>query len=496
LAHIGHFTTDLSSGEVTWTPQLYRIFGRNSDQFQPTVSAVRPLIHAGDLAGADLAVTEARNSGQAQRFHIRVVRPNEEIRYCLAIVEVESNSALPAQKIHGLVQDLTELRRAEEERRKLEQQVMQSQKLESLGVLAGGIAHDFNNLLTVIAGNLDLAQLKLGEEHPEVLSNLRDAATAAIRARDLTHQLLTFAKGGKPLIELVDAGPVVREAAALAMTGSQNRLECNIPEGLWPAWADAGQVSQVVGNLIINANHATSQPGTIFVEAANYHLEKVGAGGLSEGDWVRVTVRDQGTGIAPEILPKIFDPFFTTKSSGSGLGLSSAHSIVLAHGGIIDVHSEIGKGTRFSFYLPAETGRTTAVLNSRPSPVAARPLTVLVLEDEEPVRRMLVRVLNMLGHNATAAADGEAAVELVADAVKRGSGFNLAILDLTIPGGLGGHAALKRMLTVDPTIKAIATSGYADDPVMANFEAHGFKGRLAKPYRIADLKEAISRAVQ
>ena len=210
--------------------------------------------------------------------------------------------------ILSVTRDISEIKRLESERRRIEERLANIQKLESLGVMAGGIAHDFNNLLTAIAGNLDLAKLNLGEEHPEVLSNLRDAAAAAIRARDLTHQLLTFAKGGKPLIELVDVGPVVREAAALAMTGSQNRLECTIPEGLWPAWADAGQVSQVVGNLVINANHATSQPGTIFVEAANYHLEKAGAGGLSEGDWVRVTVRDQGTGIAPEILPKIFRP--------------------------------------------------------------------------------------------------------------------------------------------------------------------------------------------
>ena len=218
----------------------------------------------------------------------------------------------------------------------------------------------------------------------------------------------------------------------------------------------------MVGNLVINANHATSQPGTIFVEAANHHLEQAGASGLSEGDWVRVSVCDQGTGIAPEVLPKIFDPFFTTKSSGSGLGLSSAHSIVLAHGGIIDVHSEVGKGTRFTFYLPAKPDGAATVLISRPSPVATRPLTVLVLEDEEPVREMLVHALNMLGHKATAAADGEAAVELVADAVKRRSGFNLAILDLTIRGGLGGHATLKRMLAIDPGMKAIATSGYAD----------------------------------
>jgi CheY-like chemotaxis protein len=312
----------------------------------------------------------------------------------------------------------------------------------------------------------------------------------------LTHQLLTFAKGGKPLIELIDAGPVVREAAALVMTGSPNRLECAIPEGLWPVWADAGQVSQVVGNLVINANHATSQLGTIFVEAANHHLEQAGTSGLSEGDWVRVTVRDQGTGIEPEVLPKIFDPFFTTKSGGSGLGLSSAHSIVLAHGGTIDVHSKVGEGARFTFYLPAEPEGTAAVVISRSSPATSRPLTVLVLDDEEPVRMLLVHALNMLGHKATAAADGEAAVELVVDAVKRGIGFDLAILDLTIRGGLGGHAALKRMLAVDPGMKAIATSGYADDPVMADFEAHGFKGRLAKPFRISDLREAISRAVQ
>jgi two-component system cell cycle sensor histidine kinase/response regulator CckA len=270
--------------------------------------------------------------------------------------------------ILSVTRNISEIKRLESERRRIEERLANIQKLESLGVLAGGIAHDFNNLLTAIAGNLDLAQLNLGVEHPEVLSNLRDAATAAIRARGLTHQLLTFAKGGKPLIELINAGPVVREAAALVMTGSPNRLECAIPEGLWPVWADAGQLSQVVGNLVINANHATSQTGTIFVEAANHHLEQAEASGLSEGHWVRVTVRDRGTGIAPEVLPKIFDPFFTTKSGGSGLGLSSAHSIVLAHGGTIDVHSKVGEGARFTFYLPAEPEGTAAVVISRSSP--------------------------------------------------------------------------------------------------------------------------------
>ena len=385
-------------------------------------------------------------------------------------------------------------------RRQLESEIGRASKLEALGILAGGIAHDFNNILTVVLGNVSLAEGELGADHP-VVARLSEAKRATLRARDLTLQLLTFAKGGEPVRTTVELPGLVRESSGFALHGAKARGEFHFAPGLWPVNADRGQLGQVVQNLVINAVQAMPGGGVITVSAGNEEITEPTPGGppLPPGRYVQLAVADTGVGISPENLAKIFDPYFTTKEHGTGLGLASVYSIVRRHEGHIVVESEPGLGARFRVWLPAAVSafpgatsdsgsRTTGSL----SPFRVR---VLFMDDEPSIRSMAVHFMQRIGYACEVATNGTEAVQKYQEAMAAGEKYGLVVMDLTVPGAMGGREAMEILRRIDPGVRAIVSSGYSRDPVLANYQAHGFQAVLAKPYGIDQLAKVMREAL-
>jgi len=387
-----------------------------------------------------------------------------------------------------------ELKQEIEKRLRMETELLKTQKLESLGILAGGIAHDFNNTLTGIMSNIAMAKM-YGELDVESLTALSDAEKASLRAKGLTQQLLTFAKGGAPVKETVPLTDFIRDSVKFALSGSNVRFELFAAVDLWLAEIDEGQVSQVLHNIIINADQAMASGGSLSIRAQNIKVTEGDLLPLKEGKYVRVSITDQGHGIPKEHLPKIFDPFFTTKQNGSGLGLSTSFSIVQKHDGYIHVESEEGVGTTFQLYLPGidkKADLENKQDNVKPKNGRGR---VLLIDDEEYIRRATGYLLTRLGYDTILASDGAEGIDLYEWARDSGRPVDLVIMDLTIPGGMGGKEAIQKLRKIDPRAKAIVVSGYSDDPVMSDHEKYGFQAVMTKPYKIQDLGEIVHKVI-
>jgi PAS domain S-box-containing protein len=381
------------------------------------------------------------------------------------------------------------------ERRRLEGELLTMRKLESLGLLAGGIAHDFNNLLMGILGNVSLAREELADPD-EATVLLREAEEATLRARALTQQLLTFSRGGTPVKRVIAVRTVVEESSRFALSGSSVRAEHDFAQDLWAVEADPGQLGQVVHNLVLNAAQAMPHGGVIRISTANVQLAAGQVPALPAGAYVRIEVTDQGVGIPSEHLQRIFDPYFTTKAGGHGLGLASVYSITKKHGGHVSVTSRRGEGSTFTVYLPATTQAVAeAARAEQPSSPSRLRGRVLVMDDEPAVRKVAMMMLSRLGYEVEGAADGEEAVARFRAAKEQGRAFDLLLLDLTVPGGIGGAEAMKRIREIQPTTIGVATSGYSNDPVMASFADYGFAGTVAKPYTVTDLTQAVAGAL-
>lgn len=384
------------------------------------------------------------------------------------------------------------------EKHQRDEALLRTEKLESTGLLAGGIAHDFNNLLTGILGNVNVAKMhvKPGEE---VYERLKAAEKATSRAKDLTRQLLTFSKGGAPVKKVVSIMALIKDSAGFALRGSDVKYEFSIHDDLWPVEVDEGQISQVINNLVINAGHAMIEGGTIYVRAENHtaeHEEIQHDLCLREGKYIKISIEDQGIGISEELFQKIFDPYFTTKEDGSGLGLTTCYSIIKNHNGYITVESEVGAGSTFYIYLPASEVEITP---EKDEDAEERPIVgkgkILVMDDEEMIRDVALQMLSHIGYEVEVAEDGADTIELYVKAKESNRPFDTIIMDLTIAGGMGGEETIQKLLETDPEIKAIASSGYSNDPIMASFRDYGFKGVLVKPYKIKELSETLHRVI-
>lgn len=386
------------------------------------------------------------------------------------------------------------------QKKKTEEEIVKSKKIESLGILAGGIAHDFNNLLTGILGNISLAQTYLTPDH-KAFDRLEAAVGASRRSQDLTQQLLTFSRGGMPIKTAASISELLRDAADFVLRGSNVRANLSIPRDLWSVDIDPGQINQVINNLLINAIQAMPRGGTIFVEAENCLIEAESVIPLTPGKHVRIRIKDQGVGIPPDNIEKIFDPYFTTKTTGSGLGLATAYSIIQKHNGLITVGSEVGVGTVFSIYLPAVPGPAAAIsLPQNGGPIRNCPGRILVMDDEEVIRELAFELLSSMGYDVCLVKDGAEAIDMCRQAGLSGQPFDAVIMDLTIPGGMGGKETVEHLRRIDPEIRAIVSSGYSNDPVMADFAKYGFVGVLRKPYVADDvdkqLKSVLGRITQ
>mgnify|MGYP001172376005 FL=1 len=383
----------------------------------------------------------------------------------------------------GSCTDTTEIRQLEQERGK-------AAKLESVGLLAGGIAHDFNNILTGVLGNISLARALLDRNHRAAMI-LSEAEKAALIAKNLTQQLLTFSKGGMPVKTVVSLESLIRDAVSFSLHGSNVNCNFDIYEGLWMAEVDEGQVSQVINNLVINADQAMPDGGSLKVRALNRTLGGPQGGSLNAGDYVCITIEDEGAGIPKEHLTRIFDPYFTTKQKGSGLGLATSYAIIKKHGGDILVESELGQGSRFHVFLPAVREAEAQEPIADKDEITPGCGRVLLMDDEPVVRDVACAMLEEMGYSVTPACDGREAVEIFCSAMQTGKKFDLVILDLTVPGGVGGKETMRRLLEIDSSVKAVVSSGYSVDPVLSRYRENGFKGIISKPYRMKDLSDCL-----
>jgi PAS domain S-box-containing protein len=405
-----------------------------------------------------------------------------------------ADSAAPIRDRQDVVRGVVLVFRDVSHERVFQEELLRAEKLRSVGVLAAGIAHDFNNLLTVITGHLSLATLQAAD-NPELADDLRSMEQATLRARDLTQQLLTFARGGAPIRRATSLRDVLRDTAQFALRGAKVDLALEAPEELWPAEIDAGQISQVVQNLVINADQAMPNGGRITLRAGNLQLSGDERLPLRPGRYVHLCVEDQGAGIPSDVLPRIFDPFFTTKKEGSGLGLATAYSVVRNHDGHIAVESEPGAGARFHVYLPA-TEKTVERGHAEPGPAPRAGGPILLMDDEESVRKIVGRMLERLGYSVSRTSSGQEAVAAFAEARRSGNPFRAVVLDLTVPGGMGGLETLARLKELDPDVRAIVSSGYSNDPAMSDPRRFGFRGFVAKPFRLEDLAATLHSVLE
>ncbi len=380
-------------------------------------------------------------------------------------------------------------------KRQMEDELLRVEKLESLGILAGGIAHDFNNILTAILGNISLARL-YSQSEENMAKRLKEAEKACLRAQGLTIQLLTFAKGGAPVKKTARVGDIIKDAALFSLRGSNVRPEFSIVEDLCTVEVDEAQISQVTNNLIINAGHAMPEGGIVEVSAENVRITREQRLPLETGQYVKITIRDHGVGIPDQIISRIFDPYFTTKRMGSGLGLATSYSIIRNHGGIVTVESEPNSGTTFHIYLPASQQDVTVITEKEIDAFPSGKGRILIMDDEAIIRELAMELLSHLGYDVEVAEDGARAVELYTSAMNAANPFDAVILDLTVPGGMGGRETIQRLIEVDPQVKAIVSSGYSNDPIMANFISYGFKGVVSKPYTIKEISEALNELIK
>ena len=435
-----------------------------------------------EAADRQRLVQGLRENGYVENLEAQFRRKDGSLVTGLMSARVISLKGIP--HIISISRDITERKKHEDEQLKIE-------KLESLGILAGGIAHDFNNILTGVMGNISFAKVLLDAAH-KAYKPLAEAEKAAARAGELAHQLLTFARGGEPIKKVVSPRHLVNEALSFILHGSNVKGTIDIPDSIHAFKADEGQISQVLQNIIINAIQAMPGGGILTVAARNEVLTENNPLSLPPGSYIRLTFADQGCGISNDILKRIFDPYFTTKSAGIGLGLSSVHSIVSRHGGHIGVESVIGKGTTFTIHLPS-MGKTEEQADAVVELTAEhRGGSILVMDDDQMVKDIASLMLTYLGYEVTLCEEGEEAVELYTASVESGAPFSLVIMDLTIPGGLGGKQAAERILARFPDACLVVSSGYSNDPIMSNYREYGFSGVIAKPYTLQNFKEVLS----
>ena len=385
------------------------------------------------------------------------------------------------------------------DRKKIDAELLNAKKLEATGVLAGGIAHDFNNLLFVIMGNINMAQLKIEEDH-EAQKHLIEAEKACLRAKDLTQKFITFSSGGGPVKRLVSMSDLVSSVVSLVLSGSMTSSEIDTPSDLWLVEVDENQIRQVFTGIVENARESMPRGGIVSIRAENVEIDaESGAEGIAPnaGRYVKVVISDEGVGISEENMPKVFDPYFSTKyrgnQKGMGFGLAIAHSVIKKHNGSIEVESIPGKGTTVSILIPASAAKGD-VLPGTPSLVLLPRRRILVMEDEGMLGELIQTMLEHLGYEVDTALDGERAIELYSEAVEAGRDYDAVILDLTVKVGMNGGETIRKLQYLNPNVRAIISSGHPNDPIMSDYAEYGFCDALTKPYDLERLQVALDRA--
>ena len=447
------------------------------------------LIHPEDGEYVWKTVQSALAQGKAFQLIYRILPKEGEQKWVW-----EQGTGVPgpngeALTLEGFITDITA-------HKKMEEELLRVQKLESIGSLTAGIAHDFNNLLTVILGGISLAQLDL-EPQSTAFQNLKKSEDASLQARDLTHQFRTFAEGGRPVKTVGTIVGVIQGAVNLALSGSNITCVMSIPDDLWPVDCDHRQIHHAINCVVMNARESMPGGGTINVEAGNAHVTTDQVPIPEEGSYIKISIKDHGKGIPQEHLSRVFDPYFSTKERGArkgmGLGLANAYGIIRQHDGHVVVESEPDVGTRVHIYLPVWEERKSSVAIS---PAERKKGKVLLMDDEQVIRDMAVQMLGTRGYETVTAKTGDESIELYRAARDSGTPFDVVILDLTVRGGMGGKDAVLKLIEMDASIKAIVSSGYSDDPIMSDFRRYGFMAAVPKPYTIKGLDDALQKLIR
>ena len=475
-------------GATFISSNVSRLLGYEADEFTQNPHFWGDHIHPDDRDRVYSGLSALFDHG-SHSHEYRFLKQDGTYRWMHDEMSLSRSADGEPMEIIGYWADITD-------QRMMQGELLKSQKMESLGILAGGIAHDFNNILTGIMGNISFAQMFLDATHKS-RKPLIEAEKASVRAAELAQQLLTFARGGEPIKSVASVQHLVDESVSLVLRGTNIKGVVDIPDSIHAIDADEGQISQVFHNIIINATQAMPGGGVLNVIARNEEVDPANTLTLPAGNYVRISFSDEGCGISEENLKRIFDPYFTTKSAGNGLGLASAHSIVSRHGGTIAVTSAPGIGTTFTIYLPSigETFSRHQTAKATQSAGDQAGGSVLVMDDEEMIRDLATEILKYLGYQVTTCADGDEAILLYRTAMESGEPFKAAIMDLTIPGGMGGMEAAKQIQAIDPEACLIVSSGYSNDQILAEYGAHGFSGVVAKPYTVSELGQVLGSLI-
>lgn len=472
LNKVAEQLTGWTNGEAAGTPLQRAFWIFNEQTGKPSENPIENILRTGVISSLN---------------HHTILRAKDGLEHriaysCAPIRDMES-------KIIGVVlvfRDITE-------QLKIEQELLKMKKLECIGVLAGGIAHDFNNILAAILGNINLALVDTNL-NDRTRSLLQAAEKASIRSKGLTQQLLTFAKGGAPIKEVSSIKEVIQDSAQFILHGNKTACHFSFSDDLWLTDIDKGQISQVIQNIVLNASQANPDSGRIIrITGTNVDSPAKEKTPLPYGKKiVKIEISDNGPGIPADNIARIFDPFFSTKENGSGLGLAISHTIIIQHGGQVAVDSKPGK-TTFTIYLPAASNKEPAKIRRQPTPPQETGAShILFMDDEEMLRNMVQDMLTLFGHKVTVTADGREAVEAFKNADPP---IDLIILDLTIPGGMGGEKTVREILSIDSDAKVIVASGYSNDPIMASYEDYGFSAAVIKPFQMQELADLIGRVL-
>jgi len=490
-SNIGWWDWDMPSGNEIYNEILPELLGYHLDEITPHIDWWEGKIHPDDLEkiGTDLQDHFDGKTDFYMNEH-RLLTKSGEWRWFADHGKVvkREHDGTPVRMI-GTLRDITT-------RKLAEQELQQVERLRSVGTLAGGIAHDFNNFLMGLFGNISMAKEDLPEGHSS-LEFLKQAEKCMNRATRLTNRLLTFAKGSEPIREQVSLTSLVEEVISFDLSGSNVKPIFEQAENLWLADVDPGQIQEVFSNLTINADQAMPDGGHLYITMNNMDVTEETMPGLNPGKYIQIIVRDEGTGISQKHLHRIFEPYYTTKQTGSGLGLAASYSIITKHGGYISAESDIAKGTTFTLYLPAlEEPQHQEMEQKEPDhQCLKKPARILVMDDDEMVSRIFKVSLERNGFNVENATNGQQTLEMYKQAMDEGNPFDAVIMDLTIPGGMGGEEAIKELLKMNSEACAIVSSGYADDPVMANYGDYGFKGGVVKPCSVKKLLEVVHQVL-
>lgn len=427
------------------------------------------------------AIEECNDEGFIQRELVWTKQDGRQLETLTSVTpSIDDEGVLTGYTV--VITDLTMQKQAEKEALKI-------QKMEAIGKLAGGIAHDFNNMLAVIMGNVSYALTKI-DHNDEIFTLLSDAEKATVDAQKLTHQMLTFAKGGEPVTETTDINIILKDSVEFLLRGSNVACEFDLQDDIPGVDVDTGQINQVINNLVINAKQAMPMGGTLLINTGTENIKANNQFSLPAGNYVKIKIQDHGIGIPEEHLKNIFEPFFTTKQDGNGLGLATTYSIIRKHHGAITVDSKIGKGTSFCIYL-RESLKTIPEKSIEKNISHKTKGRILVMDDNDLMLKVIGAMLKDMGYDETLTTDGRDALAAYQEAAGKKKPFDLVILDLTVPGGMGGAETMTELLKINPEVKAVVASGYSNDPIMANYAEHGFSGVMAKPFNMDELAKTI-----